>query len=129
MRFNCFGILVIILMVALTWLPPVATTAATVDNDIDRNSKLSPMRDNDATATATSKTTTTTTDQRFGDCDYFEYLVPNKSYDIYSPGFANATVYDANTNCRWTAVAPAEHSIRLDCGDVYMPKVCACVCE
>lgn len=128
MRFNCFGILVIIPMVALAWPPPVATTAATVDNDIDRNSKLSPMRDNDATATATSKTTTTT-DQRFGDCDYFEYLVPNKSYDIYSPGFANATVYDANTNCRWTAVAPAEHSIRLDCGDVYMPKVCACVCE
>lgn len=59
----------------------------------------------------------------YADCDYFQHLVPDKSYDIYSPGYANATSYGSETNCRWTAVAPEEHSILLDCLDVHMPSV------
>lgn len=115
---------------------PFAVTSTTVDiDDVNRNSKqspssLPPQRDHYdiASTTATAAAADSADRRQFSDCDYFEYLVPNKSYDIYSPGYANETVYDANTNCRWTAVAPAEHSIRLDCGDMYMPKVCVCVC-
>lgn len=69
----------------------------------------------------------------FADCDYFQNLVPDKSYDIYSPGYAAATVTDGNnsyapnTQCRWLAVAPKEHTIRLQCEDVALPKVRICV--
>lgn len=138
------------LIVTLVAVGPAMTSAATAvtadDNEGDRNPQQSaaslpppspPMQpspspprmrdDDDADTTSTAAAA----DRRFGDCDYFEYLVPNKSYDIYSPGYANDTVYDANTNCRWTAEAPPDHSILLDCGNVYMPKVCVrvlCVC-
>lgn len=59
----------------------------------------------------------------FENCDFFQNVIPNKTYDIFSPGYENASNYPSNTTCRWTAIAPAGHNLRLNCKDVYMPSV------
>lgn len=70
----------------------------------------------------------------FADCDYFQNLLADKSYDIYSPGYmenvkaSDNRRYAPDTQCRWIAQAPEGHTIRLQCVDVALPMVRVCVC-
>lgn len=130
------------LMAAVPSLSPPANQISRHSHPHNRHGskRPTPASTNNATSTTTSASVDGVThappllQRPFADCDYFQNLVPDKLYDIYSPGYEAATVTDGNTSyapntqCRWLAVAPKEHTIRLQCEDVALPKVRICVC-
>lgn len=61
-----------------------------------------------------------TTGQFYG-CDYYQPLVLNQWYDIFSPNFPQN--YQSNVMCRWTGRAPAGSNIIVNCTFVSLPSV------